>query len=81
MESPLEAVWAAELYSTKPNNSSSYSPITDMSSCSISVSGQNGNCANLGETARAFYQKFYRYDIDHDGASYSDVVTEERGGQ
>ena len=75
VECVLESVWAAELYSTRPNSSSSYSPVTDMSSFSCEVAGVS--CDSLQETANAFYTAFYRYDLS--SKEYSQVVTEERG--
>ena len=74
LESVLESVWTANLYSKSPNNCA-YTPITDMSGYSCTIGGTT--CKSLEETVEAFYSTFYRYSLGSDGVDYSDVVEDE----
>ncbi len=64
MESVLESVWLARIYSAAPTNSE-YEPI-----CSYTKD-------QLNDTITAFYQKFYRMSASEAQAAYSSVVTDE----
>ena len=84
MESVLESVWLAEVYSKAPSNSG-YDPsfIYDddgISDLSVKIDGNTYTTPH--EVIGAFYKTFYRYDIDSsrakaDGCSYSDIVPDE----
>ena len=62
MESPLEALWLAELYSKSPAGCNYDASYVNMGSFSVSVGG--AQCHDLRSTAVAFYRHFYRYDAE-----------------
>ena len=76
MESVLESVWAANLYSQKADGSD-YVPNCDMSKFSVKIGG--AQCSTLRDAANAFYKTFYRYNLAD--KVYKKVVTEEGPGK
>lgn len=75
MESVLESVWAANLYSQKANGSD-YEPNSHMDKFSVKIAGTE--CNTLQEAVKTFYNTFYRYSLTDKG--YKKVVTEEGPG-
>lgn len=71
MESVLEAVWLADIYSTSPSGCS-YQPITNMSNFSVDIGGTT--CTTTRQAVLAFYQTFYRCDAS---GAYNSIVTDE----
>jgi hypothetical protein len=71
MESVLEAVWLAQVYSKSPPGCD-YSPVTDMSGFSVSIGGVR--CTTLRDVVLQFYQAFYRCDAS---GAYGLIVTDE----
>jgi hypothetical protein len=71
MESVLEAVWLADIYSKSPAGCD-YSPVTNMSSFSVSIGGVR--CTTLRDVVLQFYQAFYRCDAS---GAYGLIVTDE----
>lgn len=71
MESVLEAVWLADVYSTSPDGCD-YDPVTDMSSFSVNIGGKT--CTTTQQAVLAFYQTFYRCDAS---GVYAGIVTDE----
>ncbi len=78
MESVLESVWIAELYSHKPANCTYDNSAFDMNRFNVTI-GRTA-CTDAEQTTRAFYSYFYRFDLDGDGVSYDDVVTDQFDG-
>lgn len=71
MESVLESVWIANVYSQKPVESSTYNPVTNMGKFSVNIGGTT--CTSLKQAVTEFYKTFYHYD---DASNvYASVVT------
>ena len=81
MESVLESVWIAHVYSKTPDNSpydsSSIYGSDGISDLKVKIGGRT--CTTLEECVEAFYETFYRYGFGDNGTrtGYSDVVTDE----
>ena len=73
MESALEAVWLAELYS-KELPGCDYVPLTDMDGFSVNIGGSN--CTTTQQTVEAFYRYFYRLSDADANQCYQAVVTD-----
>jgi hypothetical protein len=71
MESVLEAVWIADIYSRSPVGCD-YVPLTNMSRFSVSIGGVN--CTTTREAVLQFYTTFYRCDAS---GAYGAIVTDE----
>ena len=71
MESVLEPVWLAQVYSKAPVHSL-YEPKTDMSDFSVELG--DTSCGSFKDAVETFYDTFYRYDVS---GVYSDVVPDE----
>jgi hypothetical protein len=71
MESVLEAVWLADIYSRSPQGCG-YDPITSMSNFSVSIGGTT--CTTTRDTVLQFYQTFYRCDAS---GVFGSIVTDE----
>lgn len=71
MESVLEPIWLAQVYSKAPAHSK-YEPKTDMSGFSTKIG--DTSCDSFRAAVEAFYETFYRYDVS---GAYSDVVPDE----
>jgi hypothetical protein len=71
MESVLEAVWIADIYSRSPDGCD-YVPVTNMGSFSVSIGGVT--CTSTRDAVLQFYDTFYRCDAS---AIYGDIVTDE----
>lgn len=80
MESVLESVWAATLYS-KHAKGSTYIEYQkyDLGKLFVDVDGDGNDEKDLASMVSAFYQKFYRYSFGDNGtsAAYEDVVVDE----
>lgn len=70
MESVLEAIWMADVYSASPEGCA-YEPVTDMGGFSVDVGGTT--CTSTRDAVLAFYQKFYRCDAS---GAYDAIVTD-----
>lgn len=77
MESALEAVWLAELYS-KELPGCDYVPLTDMDGFSVNIGGSN--CTTTQQTVEAFYRYFYRLSDADANQCYQAVVTDTFAG-
>jgi hypothetical protein len=71
MESVLEAIWLADIYSKSPAGCD-YDPITSMSRFSVDIGGVT--CTTTRAAVLQFYQTFYRCDAS---AAYEYIVTDE----
>jgi hypothetical protein len=71
MESVLEAVWLADIYSRSPAGCD-YVPITNMGNFSVTISGQR--CTTTRDAVIQFYHTFYRADAS---GVYGAIVTDE----
>jgi hypothetical protein len=71
MESVLEAIWLADVYSSSPQGCN-YSPVTNMDSFTVSIGGET--CKTVKEAVLQFYTTFYRCDAS---GVYGAIVTDE----
>jgi hypothetical protein len=71
MESVLEAIWIADIYSRSPEGCD-YVPITNMDNFRVSIGGVE--CTNTRDAVLQFYQYFYRCDAS---GVYNSIVTDE----
>ncbi|MDR1015050.1 MAG: hypothetical protein LBL86_08770 [Coriobacteriales bacterium] len=71
MESVLEAIWIADVYSRSPQGCD-YVPVTDMGGFSVSIGGVN--CTTTRDAVLQFYSTFYRCDAS---GAYDSIVTDE----
>ena len=79
-ESIMEVMWLTELYSKAPECKDSfkslrYDPVN--ATPSFDADGDGTDEANLEESVKAFYKKFYRYDLGSgSNVDYDEVVTD-----
>jgi hypothetical protein len=71
MESVLEAIWIADIYSKSPEGCD-YTPITNMDNFNVNIGGVT--CTTTREAVLQFYQYFYRCDAS---GVYNSIVTDE----
>jgi hypothetical protein len=71
MESVLEAIWLADIYSSSPAGCN-YVPVTNMNRFSVSIGGVS--CTTTRDAVLQFYTYFYRCDAS---GVYGAIVTDE----
>mgnify|MGYP006873122982 FL=1 len=78
MESVLESIWAATVYSKKAEGSE-YDPVCNMDGFAVDIDADGTDEENLEQAVKAFYSAFYRYEFGDNGSSttYAKVVTDE----